>query len=164
MNRKKSYLNTGLALLLICLLTLLDRITKNIVVTDLKGHEDIILIRGVLQLRYIENRGAAFGILQNSRVFFIVITLIVLAAATAGFIHYIFKTDAGRCEWLLLTVYALLMAGAIGNLIDRAAHGYVVDFIYFSLIDFPVFNVADIYITCGCILVLLYVLLSDRKS
>ena len=146
-------------LVLIPVLVLLDQLTKQSAVSSLKDHDDVILIKGVLQLRYVENRGAAFGIMQNSRVFFVALTLIVLAGASVFYIRYCLRHSPSAPVILLFSV---LMAGAVGNLIDRALNGFVVDFIYFSLIDFPVFNLADIYITCGCFLTLLYVIISDR--
>ena len=161
MIQSKHLRNLYIPLLLIAALTALDQWTKALAVHSLKGHEDVILINHVLQLRYIENRGAAFGILQNSRVFFIILTVIVLAGAVIIYTRYCLNN---RPHVIVVLLFSVLMAGAIGNLIDRAVHGYVVDFIYFSLIDFPVFNAADIYITCGCIITLLYVLISDKTN
>ena len=146
--------------LIVPVLYILDRMTKNMAVAHLKNQPDIILIRRCLQLQYVENRGAAFGMLQNSRVFFIVVTVLILAGATYAYIRYMRRVQGSMAVMLL---YSLLAAGALGNFVDRASHGYVVDFIYFSLINFPVFNVADIYITCGCILTVIYIIVSDRK-
>ena len=147
--------------LIVPALFLLDRITKKMAVQHLKDKPDVILIKGVLQLRYIENRGAAFGLLQDSRMFFVIITLVIAAGATAAYIRYMRRGGGGRAVMLL---YSLLMAGAVGNFVDRALYGYVVDFIYVSLINFPVFNAADIYITCGCICILIYALITERKD
>ena len=148
-----------LPVLLIPVLILLDQLTKSWAAGSLQGHEDIILIRGALQLRYIENRGAAFGILKDSRLFFIILTIIFVVVITAFYAHY-YKKHAGIA---LVLLYSFLTAGAVGNFIDRLVHGFVVDFIYFSLIDFPVFNVADIYITCSCVLIIIYVFVSEKK-
>ena len=149
-----------LPVLLIPVLILLDQLTKRWAAGSLRGQDDIILIRGVLQLRYIENRGAAFGILKDSRLFFIILTVIFAVVITAIYVNYYKRQHAGMT---LVLLYSFLTAGAIGNFIDRLIHGFVVDFIYFSLIDFPVFNVADIYITCSCVFIIIYVLLSEKR-
>ncbi len=149
-----------LPVLFIPVLILLDQLTKRLAVSSLQGHDDIILIRGVLQLRYIENRGAAFGILKDSRVFFIILTILFAVVITAFYVSYYKRQHASM---VLVLLYSFLTAGTIGNFIDRLIHGYVVDFIYFSLIDFPVFNVADIYITCSCVFIIIYVFLSEKK-
>ena len=127
------------------LLIVLDQLVKLWVLARLKGQEPIVLIKDVLEFRYIENRGAAFGILQNQRVFFLVITVAILA-----FLFVVSKKipEEKRYLWLRLCMY-FIAAGAVGNMIDRMFRHYVVDFIYFKLIDFPVFNVADIYVTCS---------------
>ena len=155
LNRKRIFL----PVLFIPVLILLDQLTKRWAVGSLQGHKDIILIRGVLQLRYIENRGAAFGILQNSRLFFIILTVVFAVVITAFYASY-YKNHSSIA---LVLLYSFLLAGAVGNFIDRLVHGFVVDFIYFSLIDFPVFNVADIYITCSCVLIIIYVFLSEKN-
>ena len=149
-----------LPVLFVPVLILLDQLTKKWAVSSLRGHDDIILIRGVLQLRYIENRGAAFGILKDSRLFFIILTVLFAVVITVFYVSYYKRQHASMA---LVLLYSYLTAGAIGNFIDRLLHGFVVDFIYFSLIDFPVFNVADIYITCSCVFVIIYVFLSEKK-
>lgn len=131
----------------IALLVLFDQMTKLWAIAALKGAGSIPLISGVLELLYIENRGAAFGILQNQRWFFLVITVVVLAAL-CWFMPRIPKER--RFLGLHICAYGI-GAGAVGNMIDRIFRGYVVDFIYVKLIDFPVFNVADIYVTCAAV-------------
>lgn len=132
-------------------LVALDRISKIWAVRTLKGAEDIILIRNVFQLHYLENRGMAFGMMQNQQIFFYIITVVILAVA----MYFLVKTPAKKRYLPLLTVIVLIIAGAIGNLIDRASQKFVVDFLYFSLIDFPIFNVADCYVTVGCFSVII---------
>lgn len=149
-----------LPVLFVPVLVLLDQLTKKWAVSSLQGHDDIMIIRGVLQLRYIENRGAAFGILKDSRLFFIILTIIFTVVITAIYVSYYKRQHANM---VLVLLYSFLTAGAIGNFIDRLFHGFVVDFIYFSLIDFPVFNVADIYITCSCVFIIIYVFFTERK-
>lgn len=137
----------GLDCILMILLTMVDQWTKSLVVHHLKGQSDVILIPGVFRLHYLENRGAAFGILQNQRAVFVVLTVIYLAAVF-WFLRRCPKT--GRYT-LLHIIASVLTAGALGNFIDRLRLGYVVDFFYFSLINFPIFNVADIFVVVSFI-------------
>ena len=131
------------ALLSVIALIALDQYTKYLAVLKLKDQNPFVIWEGVFELRYLENRGAAFGMLQNQQLFFIILTLLVLL-----FIVYVYiKTpDTRRFLPMRLTII-FITAGAVGNLIDRIMNGFVVDFFYFSLIDFPIFNVADIYVT-----------------
>lgn len=144
---KKTMRFIGTDCLIMVVLTLLDQWTKSLVVGHLKGQADIVLIPGAFQLHYLENRGAAFGILQNQRGVFVVLTIAYLAAV-CWFINRCPKTNR---YMLLHLIASVLTAGAIGNFIDRLRLGYVVDFFYFSLINFPVFNVADIFVVISFI-------------
>lgn len=151
----------GIGVLSIILLTLLDQITKYLAVLHLKNQSSIILIPGVFQLHYLENRGAAFGIFQGGKVVFIICTFIfILIAVYLGLIRI---PSEKRFNWLRM-IDILLIAGAIGNLIDRIINDYVVDFFYFNLINFPIFNVADIYVTCSCIALILLILFYYKEE
>ncbi|NLM74558.1 MAG: signal peptidase II [Clostridiaceae bacterium] len=110
------------------------------------------VIKDFFYLTYLENRGAAFGILQNFRWFFIIITIIALAIM----IGYFIKSDNN----FLRLALSILIAGAIGNFIDRLFRGYVVDFLDFYPFgyDFPVFNVADICVNVGVFLLVIYII------
>ena len=131
------------AFISIVILIFIDQYTKILALTHLKDQDPFVIWDGVFELRYLENRGAAFGMLQNQQVFFIIMTVIVLIA-----IVFIYKRTPDTKRYLPLRLTAIFItAGAIGNMIDRMFRGYVVDFFYFSLIDFPIFNVADIYVT-----------------
>ena len=135
---------------LIIILILADQLTKLWALAELRGSEGISVITGIFELQYLENRGAAFGILQNHQVLFLLIT--VLAALLLTYIYARIPDDK---KYIPLRIcYVLLMAGAFGNMIDRAFRGYVVDFFYFKLIDFPIFNVADIYVTVTMVLLM----------
>lgn len=127
------------------LLVLLDQYTKYLAVLHLKEKNPLVLWSGVFELFYSENRGAAFGMLQGRQVFFFVIGILVLAAAAYCMWQIPSWKDLHYC-WLSLCII-LITAGAVGNMVDRIIQGYVVDFLYFRLIDFPIFNVADIYVT-----------------
>ena len=131
--------------LLILFLVLLDQGTKYLAILYLKGNTGIPLIDQVLTLRYLENRGMAFGLLQNKILFLVLVCMVFFAAI----IYLFIKTPATVYYRPLLYTAAVVFSGAMGNFIDRVFRRYVVDFIYFSLIDFPTFNVADIYVTCG---------------
>lgn len=136
------------------ILILLDQWTKHLAVSHLKGQSPVVLIDGVFELLYSENRGAAFSILQGKQGFLFLITLAVLV-----FVGYALVKMPVNRRYLPLTVCLnLLFAGAVGNMIDRVANGFVVDFLYFSLIDFPIFNVADIYVTTAAALFLILML------
>ena len=136
------------------LLVLLDQLTKLLAIRYLKGTGGIPLIKNVFELYYVENRGAAFGILQGKMFFFYLITAVV----AAGILYVVYKLPEKRKYLPLLVILAFLLAGAAGNLIDRAFRQSVVDFIYFKPIDFPVFNVADIYVTCSTFVMVILIL------
>lgn len=146
-NRHKRNIMSNLAVWAIssAFLVLLDQYTKHLAVLHLKGQEPLVLWKGVFEFLYSENRGAAFGILQGRQAFFFVIGILVLIAAiyVMGCLP---SWKDSHYRWLGLCT-TLITAGALGNMVDRIAQQYVVDFIYFRLIDFPIFNVADIYVT-----------------
>ena len=138
----------------IILLIVLDQITKLFAIDHLKNIDSISLIRGVFELRYLENRGAAFGMMQNMKVIFVIIALLMLMFV----IFALLKLPDNKRYLPLRIIMILIGAGAVGNLIDRLFRGFVVDFFYFSLIAFPIFNVADIYVSVSCILLVILVL------
>ena len=122
---------------------LLDQFTKYLAITRLKGEEPFILLKGVFQFEYLENRGAAFGLFQDQRMFFFISVAVICAVV----IWFYLKVPMERRFLPLRICAVLIVAGAFGNCIDRVRLNYVVDFFYFKLIDFPIFNVADIYVT-----------------
>lgn len=136
------------------LLLLADQLTKLWAVKILKPIGSIPIIRNVLEIYYVENRGAAFGIMQNKQWFFLSITVVVLV----GLIWISGKIPEEKHFTPLKVCFYFVGAGAVGNLIDRIFRKYVVDFIYFSLINFPVFNVADIYVTVAAFLLVVLML------
>ena len=133
---------------------MIDRVTKQIAVIKLKDQPAFNIIDGVLEFNYLENRGAAFGMLQNQKVFFVFVALVFLSVI----LYVLFKTPDQRKYFKLHVLLTLIAAGAIGNMIDRLKFDYVVDFIYFVLINFPVFNVADIYVTLATAILIINVL------
>nr|WP_307989461.1 signal peptidase II [uncultured Niameybacter sp.] len=134
----------------VALLVLLDQLTKIGIVNYFSdpSKENIKIIPGVLELTYVENRGAAFGMLQGRVGLFVLITVVVLGVIL-WYWRSIPKNTSGT--WMKVAL-VLVISGAIGNLIDRVFIHYVRDMIYFSLIDFPVFNVADMCVVGGVIL------------
>ena len=120
-----------------------DQLTKYIAVQYLQPIHAYPLWDGVFQFTYVENRGAAWGMLQGQRWLFLVITVLT----TAFIVWYILYDKQMRV--LIGVALSLIAGGGIGNLIDRMATGAVVDFFHFTLIDFPVFNVADICVCVG---------------
>lgn len=123
----------------------LDQYTKALAVAHLKNQQPFIIWDGGFELLYSENRGAAFGLLQGRQGFFFLIGIVVLAAAGYAMIRMPGWQEK-RYHWLKICVI-MITAGAVGNMIDRITQGYVVDFLYFKLINFPIFNVADIFVT-----------------
>ena len=140
---KKSY---WISIIAIIVGVILDQYTKLLAVKHLKD-APIPIIDGVFELHYLENRGAAFGILQNQQTFFLIMGILMLVVAAIIMIRL---PDEKRLAPLKACVVAT-SAGAIGNMIDRVRLNYVIDFLYFELIDFPIFNVADIYVTLAAI-------------
>lgn len=133
-------------LFVMLLLILLDQWTKGLASAHLKNNAPVPLIPDILELLYTENTGAAFGILKGQSYFFYLTAGVVSVFACAA----LWKLPlSGRMRPLCLDL-CFIVSGALGNVIDRFRYGYVVDFIYFKPIDFPVFNIADIYITCAC--------------
>ena len=139
----------------------IDQLTKFLAVRFLKPIDTEPLISGVLHLTYVENQGAAFGMLADKRWIFIVISAVAIVLFGA-------LLFSGKLPNRLYTVSAaMIISGGIGNMIDRLALGYVVDFIDFRLINFAVFNGADSFVSVGAgmlILALLLDIIAERKN
>lgn len=133
----------------------LDRITKIYAVKHfISNHHSGSLIN----LTYLENRGAAFGILQDKRILFVILTISIVI-----YLLYYFITNLKSNPLVLNIAFSLIISGALGNFYDRLFQGYVVDFIEFAFVDFPVFNIADIFVTVGCGLLIIYILFHGEK-
>lgn len=134
------------------ILILIDQLTKFWAISQLHNANQVIpVIDGVFELRYLENHGAAFGILKNEMWFLIPVTLIV----SCLFLVMLVRSPLRRRPMFCIPS-VMIFAGAIGNLIDRIFYGYVVDFLYFKLINFPIFNFADCCVVVGAILFFVY--------
>lgn len=157
---KKKALRIIIDILAILLLIFLDQFTKYLAVVKLKYNPPYVLIDGVLELNYLENKGAAFGMLQDKRTLFIFMTVIMLTV-----VFYVLLKLPDEKKFVAWQIFlCLICAGGIGNMIDRVRFDYVVDFIYFVLIDFPVFNLADILITVGTVLFFIVILFLTKEE
>lgn len=142
------------AIISFLILVLIDQITKYIVDCKMNLNDSIPVIKNVFEICYIRNPGAAWGMFANKQMLFYISTVIVLVLGI-GFYIRCAKTGYFRDIQIFIV---LILAGAVGNFIDRIRFQYVIDFFYFKLIDFPVFNVADCYVTIGfiCLIFLIF--------
>ena len=149
-------------LIITILLILLDQITKFICLQKLKPIGSLKIIENFFYLTYVENRGAAFGILQGARYIFIFLTISVLIIC----FYYYKKIPKNKFELLTKTSLTLIISGAIGNLIDRIFRGFVIDMFHFIFWgnDFAVFNMADIFVVLGTFLLAVVILFNDIKK
>lgn len=159
MNKRKMIL-LGADVLLLAVLIFLDQLTKHFAVIYLKDEVPVSIVDGVFELNYLENRGAAFGMLQDQKLFFIFIAVVILAVI----VYVLIKTPNQRKYTKLHIALVFIAGGAIGNMIDRLKLDYVVDFLYFSLINFPIFNVADIYVTVSAVYLVILLLFVYKES
>lgn len=136
----------------------IDQITKWLAVQYLTKVETVPIIKDILHLTYLENEGAAFGILKNNRWVFLVISTV----AIIGLIIYLVKYPP-KNKWLIFGL-SFIVGGGIGNMIDRLLLGYVVDFIDFRVINFAIFNGADSFVCIGAVLVLIYVFFFSEEK
>ena len=131
-----------------------DQITKYFAVANLAGQPSYPFIEDILHFTYVENRGAAFGMLQNQKIFFVFVAAIFLCVI----VYVLIKVPTDKKFNSLHIFLTMIAAGAIGNMIDRLRFDYVVDFIYIVLINFPIFNVADIYVTVSTFFFIIQIL------
>ncbi|MDF2504023.1 MULTISPECIES: signal peptidase II [Clostridium] len=147
-------------IIVIILVNIIDRLSKIWASTTLKDYDDIVVIKNIFSLSYLENRGAAWGIFQNKTIFLLIITIIVMI----GIIYFLYRYKPK--SRIMRIGLSLIVAGALGNMYDRITHKYVVDFIYFHYKDvysFPTFNIADMSVVIGTIL-LAWCLIKDDNN
>lgn len=143
-----------LALIWVIVLVIIDQYTKFLAKTNLENKDPITIIEDIFELHYLENTGAAFGMLQDQILLFVIITVITILAILYLYSKIPYEKHYTPLRYILI----FIIAGAIGNFIDRVVNSYVVDFLYFKLIDFPIFNVADCYVSVSAVfLVILFV-------
>lgn len=136
----------------------LDRLSKVLLPAYLKNGNTITIIKGVVELRLLEggNTGAAFGMLKNGTLLLIIMTALLIIA-----LMYLLFFRRFSSRWVYAAAL-LITAGGIGNLYDRVVYGYVTDFINFTFIDFPIFNIADCYVCVGAAILVGWLLLSGK--
>ena len=166
---KQQFIST----IFVAFLVFIDQITKQFAVLFLKDKPAIPIIKDVFELKYLENTSAAFGMdpisflqkifkfpifienpemyLNVRMIFFYILTIVMIWLLGLFYLRIPNEKRFRYMDWIIL----FMIAGAIGNLIDRVVQQYVVDFLYFKLIDFPIFNVADIYVTCAAFALLI---------
>ncbi len=151
-----------LNILIFVLLVAVDQITKFFAVDRLKELVSVRIIEGFFSLTYVENRGAAFGMLQGGKWIFLAITAVVLVLII---IYYAKHKRTKENLWLRIAL-TMVAAGAVGNAADRLIRGFVVDFFDFNIFgyDFPVFNFADILVVVGTILLAGGIIFMDDKQ
>ncbi len=147
-----------LYIFIIVVLTGIDQWTKYLAETQLKPIDTIPLVQDLFHLTYARNTGAAFSILRDKQVFLILVTGIVVVALICYLIKILKTGDA-----TLKLSLALIIGGALGNLIDRVRLNYVTDFLDFTLINYPIFNFADVFVVSG-VAILLYMVLFKRAK
>jgi len=152
-------MDLGLAVILV----VLDQLSKRAAIDKLKDKDAFVILKNVFELDYLENRGSAFGMFQNQKVFLLIVGVIFMTIT----FYVLWRTPAKKRFLPIHLVAACIIAGGIGNMIDRFFLGYVVDFFSFVLIHFPVFNVADVYIvvsTFAMAFLLIFVYKEDELS
>ena len=135
-----------------------DQVTKFLTVANIPLYQDVPFLPGVLNLTYVQNTGAAFSSFEGQQWLFALIFLVF----TGLILFEYFKKPMGFAtfeRWCIAAIYG----GGLGNMIDRARMGYVVDMIETSFMEFPVFNVADCFITCGCVLLMGHLVLCNKQ-
>ena len=158
MKKKNSFLINGA--LLTALLFAVDQLTKYFAKLFLAGNSGVTVIPGVFQFFYLENTGAAFGMFANRQIFFITVAVVMSIAA----VYVYYRLPIEKHYHLLRFICILIVSGALGNMTDRLIYGFVIDFLYVKLIDFPVFNIADCYVCIGAALAVFSILTVYRKD
>lgn len=143
---------------MIILIVAFDQITKYFAEKNLADGKIVSFLPGFVQFRYVQNTGMAFSMLSGARWIFVVITIIVCG----GVMWFLFSNRA-KSLWVYWSL-GVVLAGGVGNLIDRARFGYVVDFIEPTFVNFAVFNIADCAVTCGAAVLVVYLLIDAFKK
>ncbi len=146
--------------IIVFLIVLLDQISKYFANVYLNGNATFHIIPNVLSFQYHENKGAAWGMLADHRWVFMVISTVAIIAIIA----FLIFTRKEKQSHLFRLSLSFFVGGGIGNMIDRIFLGYVIDFLQFEFIDFPIFNVADSFITVGAFLMILTLIIDAIKE
>jgi len=157
----RSYKRQVLPVLFVIVLLAIDQLTKYLAVVRLAPIGEFVIIDGVFSLLYHENAGMAFGLFQGGRWVFVGLTVVAM-----GFFVYFYRSlPKTRYHNIMRFLLLVLIGGALGNFVDRLIQGYVVDFFYFSLINFPIFNMADVFLVVSVIaLAVMILFIKEPKS
>lgn len=136
----------------------LDQLVKYLVVSNMQLNQIIPVVPGILNLRYIQNDGAAFSFLAGKQIFLIIATSVALLA-----IAYILWKHRPKNKAVFFG-FVLILAGGVGNWIDRVLNGYVVDYFEFAFVNFAIFNLADTFVTVGLVLFLAGYIYTEIKA
>ena len=140
------------------ILLIMDQISKLLINTKMTLNQEIVLIPKLLSILYVKNTGAAFSILQDNTIFLTVINALFIIV-----LHLLIKKEKNLSKFSCLSL-GMIMGGMFGNLLDRIIHHSVIDFIYISIINFPIFNIADIGITIGVVLLIISFIIEKRNK
>lgn len=140
------------------LIIVVDQITKLIISENMDIGESFRLIPYIINIHYVRNKGAAFGMLADQRWIFMTFSVLAL-----GIMFFILKKTKKRSHLFYISM-AFIIGGGIGNMIDRTAYGSVIDFVEFDFVDFAVFNIADAFLTVGVIMMAVYLLFFEKKD
>lgn len=153
-----------LAAVIVVAVILLDQLSKALVVANIELGATVPVVPGIIRFAHTENTGAAFSILSDAQWVYMVLSVVAIAALVYLIIRFY------RRHILLTISLSCILGGGIGNMIDRvlnvnaAGKVYVVDFLEFEFVDFAIFNVADVFVTCGAVLLGVYVVFFERQG
>lgn len=149
-----------ISILIFLIFSTFDRLTKIYANNRLKDHPNVSFIPGKLELHYLENEGAAFGLLKGQEAFFIFVSIIII-----GSIIFVIAKIPGKSKFIpAVVLLSFIITGASGNMIDRIIYHHVIDFIFVSMIKFPIFNVADIYVSVSSLLLVLLIIFKYNEE
>ena len=163
--KNKKILSIILAITIFATILVLDLVTKEIIISRLIPNvgDSVNVMPGFINFIYVKNAGAAWGVLSGSKTFLIIITMVILVLFITFYVLRVKRVGNKSSVWLAVCM-GLISGGCIGNLVDRIAFGYVRDFINFQFISFPVFNFADVALTCGMIVMVIYFIFFYAKE
>jgi len=145
---------------IITILVFLDQLSKWLIKLRLKSSLGAVVLKNIFSFVYVENKGIAFGMMSGKKTIIMFVTIISIILLLYYYMKYI-NTSAKYLEKMALS---LILAGSIGNFIDRLCLGYVIDFIKLDFVDFAIFNIADVYINFGCVMFILYILFCSKEK
>ena len=145
-------------ILIIVLCIAADQLTKICAAANLKDISTLPIIENIFHFTYVENRGAAFGMLADHRWVFMILSVVGIAAI------FVYLTVTKPKSWWMRLALCFIVGGGVGNMIDRIARGYVIDFIDCRFINFYVFNVADSFVCVGCAMFIIAVIIDEVRE